>query len=152
MLSSSPKQNFVTDTWMKASWEEFIALADDPAYEKGRFYYDHGYMRVEMPPLGFRHGRQNSVTSKVVSLFATLKNIRIVEVSNTSFRKVGLDEFQPDLAYYIGSGLKVPPETDSSVDLDEYDLPTLVVEIGASSINDDLGRKRLLYERAGVQE
>jgi Uma2 family endonuclease len=38
------------------------------------------------------------------------------------------------------------------VDLDEYDLPTLVVEIAASSVNEDLGRKRLLYERVGIQE
>jgi Uma2 family endonuclease len=88
----------------------------------------------------------------VVTLFATLKNIRIVEFTNTSFRKVGLDEFQPDLAFYLGSGLRVPPETNSPVDLNEYDPPTLVVEIGASSLSDDLGWKRLLYERAGVQE
>jgi len=34
----------------------------------------------------------------------------------------------------------------------EYDPPTLVVEIGSSSLSDDLGRKRLLYEQSGVQE
>jgi Uma2 family endonuclease len=152
MASSSPTQNLVADTWVKATWEEFMALADNPAYEKAKFYYDRGYMRIEMPPIGFRRGRQNSVASKVISLFATLKNIRIVEVTNTSFKKLGLDEFQPDLACYIGTGLKIPSETDSSVDLDEYDLPTLVVEIAASSVNEDLGRKRLLYERVGIQE
>lgn len=27
-----------------------------------------------------------------------------------------------------------------------------MIEVGASSIEDDLGRKRLLYERVGVQE
>lgn len=105
-----------------------------------------------MSPLGPRYGRQNSIISKAVSLFATIKNVRIVELANTSFRKAGIGEFQPDLAFYIGSGLRVPPLTDTPVDLKQYDPPSLVVEIGASSVSDELGRKRLLYEESGVQE
>lgn len=150
--SSTSLQNLATDTWVKASWEEFIALVNDSNYANGRFYYHQGYLRIEMSPIGPRHGRQNSIISNVVTLFATLKNIRIVEFTNTSFRKAGLDEFQPDLAFYLGSGLRVPPDTNSPVDLNEYDPPTLVVEIGASSVSDDLGWKRLIYERAGVRE
>ena len=150
--SSSDLQDLVTDTWIKATWEEFIALANDPGYINSKFYYHQGYMRIEMSPVGFRHGRHNSIISFVVVLFAAFKNIRIIEATNTSFRKVDLDEFQPDLSYYIGSELRVPPETDSPVDLNEYDPPTLVVEIAVSSVNDDLGYKRLLYERAGVRE
>ncbi len=146
-------QNFVTDTWWgTASWEEFIELAEHPAYADGRFYYHHGLLRIEMSPLGPRHGRQNSIISKAVSLFATIKNVRIVEFAHTSFRNPGIGEFQPDLAFYIGSGLRVPPQIDAPVDLHEYDPPTLVVEIGDSSVSDDLGRKRLLYEESGVQE
>jgi Uma2 family endonuclease len=150
--SSTSLQNLVTDTWVKASWEEFLGLTERSTYEYARFYYHQGYLRVEMSPLGPRHGRQNSIISNVVTLFATLKNIRIVEFTNTSFRKTGSDEFQPDLAFYLGSGSRVPPETNSPVDLNEYDPPTLVVEIGASSLSDDLGQKRLLYERVGVWE
>lgn len=152
MVTSPNLQNLETDTWIKASWEEFIVLADDPNYAKGKFYYHQGYMRIEMSPVGPRHGRQNSIIPYVVILFAALKNIKIIELTNTSFRKADLDEFQPDLAYYIGSELKVPPETDAPVDLNEYEPPTLVVEVGASSISDDLKRKRLLYERSGVRE
>ncbi len=47
---------------------------------------------------------------------------------------------------------KFPPRTNSPIDLQEFEPPTLVVEFGATSLNDDLGRKRLLYERARVQE
>ena len=141
-----------TDTWVKASWEEFIALAEDPAYTDGRFYYHQGLLRIEMSPVGPRHGRQNSIISKAVSLFATIKNVRIVEFANTSFRKAGIGEFQPDLAFYIGSGLRVPPQTDAPIDLEQYDPPTLVIEMGSVSVSDDLGRKRLLYEQSGVEE
>jgi Uma2 family endonuclease len=146
-------KNFATDTWWdNVSWEEYIALAENPAYTDGRFYYHQGLLRIEMSPLGPRYGRQNSIISKAVSLFATIKNIRIVEFANTSFRKPGIGEFQPDLAFYIGSGLKVPPLTDTPVDLQQYDPPTLVVEIGDSTVSDELGRKRLLYEESGVGE
>ncbi|MGA9380082.1 MAG: Uma2 family endonuclease [Phormidium sp.] len=149
MVSSS---TFTTDIWVKASWEEFLELADNPEYEKARFYYHQGYMRVEMAALGFRHGRQNSLVANVITIFATLKDIEIVELTNTSYRKVGLREFQPDSSFYIGSGLRIPPEIDSPIDLNEYDPPTLVLEVGSTTLSDDLGFKRLLYEQAGVRE
>ncbi|MCL1471145.1 Uma2 family endonuclease [Argonema antarcticum] len=152
-FSSSPMlRNLVTDTWVKASWEEFLELEDHPDYADARFYYDRGYMRIEMAALGFRHGRQNSIVANLIVLFATIRNLEIIELTNTSFRKTGLREFQPDSSFYIGSGLRVPPESNSSVDLDEYDPPTLVLEIATTTLSDDLGPKRLLYERAGVQE
>lgn len=148
---SSILQTLETDIWVKASWEEFLALAENPDYEKGRFYYDKGDLRIEMSPIGSSHSQDNNVISNVVSLYATVKNIRIKGLINGSFRKPGIREFQPDLAFYIGS-FRFPPRTNSPIDLQEFEPPTLVVEFGATSLNDDLGRKRLLYERAGIPE
>ena len=146
-------KKLATDTWWgKVSWEEFIELAENPAYADGRFYYHQGLLRIEMSPLGPRHGRQSSIISKAVSLFATIKNIRIVEFANTSFRNSGVGEFQPDLAFYIGSGLRVPPQSNEPIDLQDFDPPSLVVELGAATVSDELGRKRLMYEESGVQE
>ncbi len=151
--SSAITQVLETDTWGKATWEEFLAFADDSTWEKGKFYYYEQYMRVEMSPVGPLHARHNSIIPYVVILFATLRNIRVVQFANASFRKAGIREFQPDLAYYIGADLRVPPDDSNSVvDLNIYDPPSLVVEIGASSFNDDLGEKRLLYESAGIRE
>ncbi|MBD1897622.1 Uma2 family endonuclease [Coleofasciculus sp. FACHB-129] len=150
--SSAVQQNLVTDTWIKAPWEEFIALADNPAYKNGRFYYDRGYMRIEMAAVGPLHARENSIVSSVVKMFATLRNIRIVELNNATFRQRGVGEFQPDLSYYIGAEFQLPPRTNSPINLNEFQPPALVIEIGASSVNDDLGMKRLIYERVGVRE
>ncbi len=151
--SSAITQVLAKDIWVNATWEEFLAFADDSTWEKGKFYYYEQYMRVEMSPVGPLHGRQNSIIPYVIILFATFRNIRVVQFTNTSFRKAGIREFQPDLAYYIGADLRVPPDDSNSVvDLNIYDPPSLVVEIGASSFNDDLGGKRLLYESAGIRE
>lgn len=151
-MVTSPNLQIETDTWIKASWEEFMILADDPAYANGRFYYEQGYLRIEMSPIGSSHSQDNGIIYSVVSLYATAKNIRIKGLVNCSFRKPSIREFQPDLAFYIGSEFKFPPRTNSPIDLQEFEPPTLVLEFGATSLNDDLGRKRLLYERAKIKE
>jgi Uma2 family endonuclease len=152
-ITTAPKAEIVCDRWIKATWDEFKTLSDDPAHaEMARFYYDHDTMRMEMAALGPLHGRNNSVVYDVISLFAIAKNIRILKLTNTSFRKTGTQECQPDCSFYMGDSFKLPPQNNSSIDLDSFEVPHLVVEIATTSLNDDLGRKRILYEQLGVKE
>ena len=151
MVNPSPTlQTIPTDTWIKSTWEEFLTFADDPTLVTGRFYYDEGYMRIEMAALGSAHGQDN-IISTVINLFAAIKNIPIKGLTNTSFRKIGIRECQPDMAFYVGAALRFPPRTNAPVALNNIDSPTLVVGVAASSLSDDIGRK-LLYERLGVKE
>lgn len=46
----------------------------------------------------------------------------------------------------------MPPKTTAIGDMDIYGVPTLMIEVASTSLNDDLGRKRLLYERLNVRE
>lgn len=62
-----------------------------------------------MAALGPLHGRENAVVLKVIGLFTAFKNIRVVELINTSFRKVGERDAQPDIAFYLGSNFQLPP-------------------------------------------
>lgn len=144
--------NLVTDAWVKATWEEFLALADSPELERARFYYDNGYMRIETMPIGSGHSQDNTILSQTVSLYGTIKNIRIKGFTNGSFRKQGMRECQPDMAFYIGADFKIPPKTSKPIDVDEFGAPHLVIEIASTTLNDDIGHKRLLYERLEVQE
>ncbi len=64
-----------------------MALADNPAYNKGRFYYDQGDMRIEMSPVGYSHGQDNGVVYYILLLYATIENIRIKGVVNTSLKR-----------------------------------------------------------------
>jgi Uma2 family endonuclease len=150
--TTAPKAEIISDRWVKATWDEFITLADDPKLEKGRFYYDNHKMRIEMSPVGPIHAHENSIVSNVVRLFATIRNIQIYEYTNCSFRKKGESECQPDIAFYLGADLKLPPRNNAPVDLNKFDLPTLIVEISSTTLQDDLGYKRLLYERLGILE
>ena len=150
VLSTHPQ--IQTDTWVKATWDDFVATLEDPRYEEGQGYFDQGYMRVEMAPLGSGHGRQNTIISQLVGLFGALQNLRVAGFTNCSFYKAGERGCQPDIAFYVGAGFQLPPQDNSPVDVDVYGPPTLAIEIGASSFKDDLGAKRLLYERLGVSE
>ncbi|MBW4583318.1 MAG: Uma2 family endonuclease [Tildeniella nuda ZEHNDER 1965/U140] len=161
MVNTLPSpQNLITDTWVRATWEEFLAVCDRldlpsddrPALEKARCYYDAGWMRIEAVGIGSAHGQDNSLLAAVVTLYGTLRNIPQIAFTNGSFRKVGERECQPDLAYYIGAGVQRPPKNNQPVDVNAYGAPTLAIEIASTTLNDDLGQKRLLYERLGVQE
>ena len=151
MVLSSQTQ-LQTDVWVKATWDEFAAAMDDPKYAEGRGYFDHGYMRIEMAPLGPGHGRHNAVAMDVVSMFAALRNIRLAKLINCSFYKPGDRGCQPDVAFYIGDSFQLPPQDNAPVDVTVYGPPTLAIEVETSLFKDDLGAKRLLYERLGVME
>jgi Uma2 family endonuclease len=153
-MTTSPKllKNFVTDTWVSAAWEEFMILAYDPAYKTGRAYYNRGKARIEMTPLGWNHATDNTIISTLVTIFCAAKGIPVLGLTNCSLRKKGLQEAQPDISFYISSLDKIPPRSNSPVDVIQYAPPALVIEIAASSLSDDLGEKRLLYEQLAVQE
>ena len=153
MLKTVPeKSKILTDTWQQISWQDFIQLTNQFAYKNGRFYYNRGYMKIEMSPIGINHSRDNSVVVRLISLFATLKNISVVEFINVSLRKAEIQECQPDSSFYLGKVANIPTRSNKPIDLNQYPPPTLVIEIASTTLSDDLGPKRLLYERLGVHE
>jgi len=74
MVSAAPK--ILTNAWVKASWEEFVALAQplqqriaygsehQTRLEKAQFYYSDGLMEIEDIPTGFSHGRSQALIAK----------------------------------------------------------------------------------------
>jgi len=153
MVNTLPTpQNLITDIWVFATWEEFSVLSESLELEQVRCYYDAPWMRIETMPIGFAHGRDNSLLASVVSLYGTLKNLPFLSITNSSFRAAGERECQPDLAFYLGSALPNIPRSNSPVDVNLYDPPTLAIEVSSTTLSDDLGQKRLLYERLGVAE
>ncbi len=140
------------NTWTSATWDEFISLVEDPAYEKAKGYYFDGLMKVETMGVGPDHASNNTMAILALGLFCALKGIPIRGLTNASFRKPGTREAQPDVSYYVGDRVDLAPQGSSIANLDEVPAPDLAVEIADSSLGDDLGRKRLLYEALGIAE
>nr|WP_290221318.1 Uma2 family endonuclease [Trichocoleus desertorum] len=141
-----------TDIWVTATWEEYEQAIASPNYTKAKGYYHNGQMRIEMSPVGPNHATDNSLIDILVNLFGIAKGIPMRSLSNCSYRKQGVRECQPDLSYYIGDRASLSPQGSSVVDLDTTLAPDLAIEIADTSLADDLGIKRLLYEDVGVTE
>ena len=141
-----------TDSWVLATWDEYINQLNDPIYQQAKGYYYKGHMRIEMSPVSFDHGQDHVIIIFAVNLFVALKQIPATGLDTTTFRKIGVRECQPDVAYYFGKNATVISSGTGIVNLDQYPAPNLVIEIARSSLLDDLGTKRSLYEELGVNE
>ncbi|MEH2389695.1 MAG: Uma2 family endonuclease [Nostoc sp.] len=142
----------VTDTWIAVTWDEYIQIIENPAYEKAKGYYHNGQMRIEMPPIGNDHASDHTIILFAVNLFASIKGIALNGKDNCTYRKTGFNEAQPDVSYYIGENADVISYGTSIINLDIYPPPDLVIEVANTSLADDQGKKRLLYEDLGVKE
>lgn len=143
---------YPTDTWVAASWDEYLEAIENLENPKTKAYFYKGKLRLEMSPVGYDHARDHNVIIVAVSLFAALKRITLTAKDNCSYRKTGMQEVQPDVSYHIGENADIIPWGTSIVDLDIYPPPNLVIEVANTSLADDKGEKRLLYEDLQVQE
>lgn len=139
-----------TNTWVAVTWDEFMqAIASIREPDKG--YYYNGQMRIEAMPAGPEQAGDHSVILFAITLFCTIKGIPIRGLVTCSYRKAGIQECQPDVSYYIGQTQAVP-QSGSAVDLQTNSPPDLAIEIANTSLSDDLGQKRLLYEDMEIPE
>ena len=141
-----------TDTWIAASWDEYIRMIAEQNYQQAKGYYYKGHMRLEMLPVSFDHGKDHVVIIFAVNLFTALNGIPATGLDTTTLRKIGVRECQPDVSYYLGSRAQAIPSGTEIVNLEQYPAPSLVIEIAKSSLLDDVGTKRALYEEIGVSE
>lgn len=149
---SESQTQLPTDTWVVATWDEYIQTIENPVYKKAKGYYYDGRLRIEMPPVGSDPARDHTIIIFAVNLFASIKGIPLNGRDNCTYRKAGFDEAQPDVSYYIGENADVIPWGTSIINLNQYPSPNLVIEVAKSSLADDRGEKRLLYEELGVDE
>jgi len=148
-------QPLLTDQWISATWEEFVQILENPLYADSRCYYDKNQfrqMRIETELVNSAHALEHGMTLFAISLYCTLAAIPARGLTNCSFTKTGVQGCQPDTAYYIGESASLAPCSSSVVNLDEFAVPNLVIEISSSTLGDDLGKKRLLYEQLGTNE
>jgi Uma2 family endonuclease len=142
----------LTDAWMNATWDQYLEIVENPIYAKAKGYFFDGQMKVETMGVGAEHGLDNGIISSVIFLVCLLRGIPIKGLINASYRQPDVKEVQPDISYYIGDRVSLTPQGSAIIDLDQVACPDLVIEIADSTINDDLGKKRLIYEDLGIAE
>lgn len=146
------QEKLITNIWVKADWNTYVDEIESPEHAQHQGYYYNGYMRIEGMPTGADHASDNGLVYLAVTLFCMVKGIPIQGLIGCSYRKFEIRECQPDISFYIGDRANLSPTGKSVVNLDEQAIPNLVIEIFNTTLEDDLGAKRLLYEEMGVAE
>jgi Uma2 family endonuclease len=141
-----------TDTWIVATWKEYLQTIASLDLTPAKGYYWNDRMRIEMSPVGNDHASDHVIVTVAVSLFAALRGIAINGKDTCTYRQPGRYEVQPDVSYYIGDAAGAVAWGTTLIDLDQYPPPNLVIEVANTSLADDRGAKRLLYEEVGVNE
>lgn len=149
---NTPQTLTPSGIWTATSWPEYLQIIEQPAYAKAKAYYYRDSMRLEMLPVGFDHSIDHGLVALAINLFGMARGLQLVLADNCSYRKTGVRECQPDLSCYVGDRAQQIPKETTIVDLDRYPAPDLAVEIAKTSLLDDLGIKRSLYEEMGVHE
>lgn len=142
----------ITNAWAKSDWDTYIRTIESPKYENYQGYYYEGRMRIEDMHKGADHARIHALTSFAINLFCIMRGIPINGLVKCTYRKSEIIECQPDLSYYIQELSKTSPIGSLIVNLDEQSIPNLVIEISNTTLADDLGAKRRIYEEIGVAE
>ncbi|BFM38274.1 Uma2 family endonuclease [Synechocystis sp. LKSZ1] len=151
-ITTEVSHRFPGETWVEASWSDFLQATEQSDYSKGKFYYYQSHLRIEMPPIGNDHASDHSIIISALHLYACLQDIPLNLKDNCSYRKPGYQEAQPDISGYLGENTNAIPYGTGVVNLEEFPAPSLVVEIANTSLVDDQEIKRLLYEELGIQE
>jgi len=84
--------------------------------------------------------------------YASLRNIPLNGKDNCSYRHSEIQEVQPDFSCYIGENAQAITWGTGIINLANFPPPDLVIEVARSSIADDKGEKRLMYEDLQVKE
>ena len=146
------KEPILLNSWVSMSWSQYLRYSEQPQFEKAKAYYDKERGRFEMLPVGFGHGKNHVVVAYAINLFCAIRAIPLCIVDTTTLRKAGIDDSQPDLSIWTGLKARSIPDDTGIVDLNRYPTSDMVVEISNTSLLDDLGTKRSLYEDLGICE
>jgi Uma2 family endonuclease len=88
-----------TETWITASWDDYLKTIENATDEKGKSYYYRHQMRLEMTPIGNDHASDHNIVIYAINLFAALNNIDLNGKDNCTYRKTGVREAQPDISF-----------------------------------------------------
>src|SRR4028118_1679641 len=77
VMMSQLKTKLLTDTWVTATWDEYIENIKQPEYDRAKSYYYNGQLRIEMAAVGPDHADDNGIIVILINLFSIAKGIKM---------------------------------------------------------------------------
>ena len=139
----------------RATWEEYLHRVEHPQSELECVFFNCGVMWIEdMGNEGIKHARFNKLFTLMLGFwFAKQGNVNFDLLGGCVLEKPPYQGAAPDEVLYIGEDSPQPPESGSRrVNLDQWRVPDLVVEISDTTLSTDLDRKKQLYLALEIPE
>ncbi len=131
-----------------ATWEEYLHRVENPQSELERVFFNCGVMWVEdMGNEGINHARFNKLFTLIFDFwFARLEDVKFELLGGCVIEKPPHQAAAADEALYIGGNSpKYKSGGSRRVNLNEWRVPDLAVEIADITLASDLDEKKQLY-------
>ncbi|MDX2216522.1 MAG: Uma2 family endonuclease [Oculatellaceae cyanobacterium bins.114] len=140
--------------WHSATWEDYVALRDNPDRERVKLAFHQGWLWVDMGGEGINHSGISDLFTLMLGFWA----IQIPEKPHTLLGRCLIEKPQtqacaPDLVLYVGDDY---PQWQAGerrrIDLTRSRVPDLVGEISDTTLANDLDEQKHLYAALGIPE
>jgi Uma2 family endonuclease len=153
ILATSP--SVIINRQQSATWEDFLRRVENPEGQLERVFFHLGAMWIEdMGNEGINHARVNKLFTLIFGFwFARLENVKFDLLGGCVLEKPPHQGAAPDEVLYIGEN---SPQYQSGgsrrVNLMQWRVPDLVVEIADTTLASDLDEKKQLYLTLAIPE
>lgn len=153
-ISKQTSQPLPERQWHAATWERYLALRDDPAYQRGRLAFNQGWLWVDIGAEGINHASFSDLFTSLLFLWAMQHPEQAFSsLGRCLIERPGSQACAPDLVLYIGEDFPCWQAGDPRrIDLTRWRPPNLVGEISDTTLASDLDEQKHLYEALGIPE
>jgi len=141
--------------WIPATWEDYLAYADDPTPERVRLFFNYEYLFVDMGNEGINHAAVNELFSMLFFIWFSRKkpDKTFHSLGGCLIEKPKTQAASPDLVLYLGKNYPVWREGERRyLNLNQWRVPDLVGEVGDTTLATDLDEKKQLYAALQIPE
>ncbi len=153
IVTTSPP--VIIDRQQPATWENYLDQVENPHSQLERVFFHLGAMWIEdMGNEGINHARFNKLFTLIFGFwFARQNHIEFDLLGGCVLEKAPHQGAAPDEVLYIGDNSPQYQIGGSRrVDLNQWRVPDLVVEISDTTLASDLDEKKQLYRTLAIPE
>lgn len=137
-----------------ATWEDYLLHVENPDSQPERVFFHRGVVWIEdMGNEGINHARFNKLFTMIFCLwFAKQGDVKFDLLGGCVLEKPQTQGAAPDEVVYIGDNSPQYEGGSCRVNLSQWRVPDLVVEIADTTLASDLDRKKQLYLSLEIPE
>jgi Uma2 family endonuclease len=155
MIASTPLQTHAkVSSWQPAIWSEYLQRVEHPRSDAEQVFFNLDTIWIDMGNEGINHSRFNKLLTMLLFTWLSRQaDVKFELLGGCVIEKPTLQAAAPDEAVYIGGNSPRWKEGEPRrVNLEQWRVPDLVVEISDTTLAIDLDEKKQLYLALGITE